>query len=219
MLTPPAPAELTAKEQKKLNRLRDLKQKLERGEHVQNRALATWLGKEAVADIEHRWQGELDARAELEHKPPEIKEYERRLKQANFTYAKAEGASERHKKYSGKFYNKSDDHYERVLEYIQGEISVDPSLQDWLDRPAIYEAGDVGTGPDYSGMPRVITSRSAENQSDGSMHGTRITKRACKLEAVDQAINALENKVVWTPEHEAAQSANLKDMLAKLKAK
>lgn len=216
MSTPPTPANLTAKEQRTLDRLHDLKQRLERGEHVQNRTLQTWMGAGAVQQIEQRWQDEKDSRPKPADKPPEIVEYERRLKRANFVRAKAESKTARINKTSNKLGEQSEHLYEHALEYLQEQVGVDPTLQTWLDRPAIVEPGEAGTGIDFHSMPRVITSRSMENQSDGSFTGQWFTKRDIKIETVDQAISALENKL--TPEQEADLAAKAKDMLKALKS-
>jgi len=217
MSKPPTTAKLTADEQLTLDKLRDIRSALERGEHVQNRRLTRWLGEHAVKQMEQRWQMEKDSRPKPKDKPHAIVEYERRLKRANMAYAKAEGASSRGKKNAHELYDKLDVEYERTLEYIQEQVDVDPSLQLWLDRPAIVDFGDTGTGIDFESMPRVVTSRSMENRSDGSLTGQWLTKRDVKIEAVDQAISALANK--QTPEQEAKQAAKLKDLLKSMKSK
>lgn len=216
MSTPPTPANLTAKEQRKLERLRDLRRKLERGQHVQNRTLKTWMGNDAVQQIEKRWQDEKDSRPKPADKPPEIVEYEHRLKRANFVHAKAESKTARVRKTSGRLHNQAEHEYENALEYIQEQVGVDPTLQTWLDRPAIVEPGEAGTGIDFHSMPRVITSRSMENQSDGSFTGKWLTKVDIKIEEIDHAISQLENKL--TDEQEADQAAKAKDMLKALKS-
>jgi len=208
--------ELSTKEQRTLNRLHQLKQKLERGEHVQNRTLKTWIGIDAVHDMEQRWKDEKDSRPKSEDKPSEIVEYERLLKRANFVRAKAETASSRSKSNAGALYNKVDTEYERALEYIQEQVGADSTLQTWLDRPAIVAPSESGTGIDFNSMPRVITSRSQENQSSGVFHGEKLTKRDIKIEAVEQAISALENKL--TDEQEADLNAKVKGLIKGLRS-
>jgi hypothetical protein len=215
MSTPPTPTNLTAKEQRRLERLRDLKRKLEHGEHVQNRTLETWLGADAVEEMKQQWDIQLETRAELKDKPPEIVEYERRLKRANFAYAKAEGASLRSKRNAKKLYDKCEHEYENLREYLEETLDIDPSLSVWFDRSPEISFNKPGTGIEFHCMPRVITSRSMENQSDGTMYGNHRTKRDIKIEAVDQAISALENKL--TEGQEANQATKLKDMLKQIK--
>lgn len=206
----------TTDHSKRIKKLQEIREKLIAGEEVANRQLKTWLG-EYFAEIAKGWAAEQDMRLKPEDKPDVIREYERRLKQAGFQYAKAESASSRGKPYAGKFYNKTDTAYEHALEHLQEQVSLDPSLELWLDRTSDNGPDTVGTGIDFHSMPRVRTSRSMQNQSAASVNGYVSSKRDIKIEVVDRAIEALSAKPSEISTEE--KSSKLKDMLKALKGR
>ena len=89
--------ELNPEESKRLNKLEAIADKLKRGENVQNRQLQTWLSEEEYEQLEYDWKEQLVLRSELKDKPSELKRYEDKLKQANFSYNRAEGYSSKGK--------------------------------------------------------------------------------------------------------------------------
>ena len=201
---------------KRIKKLQEIREKLLAGEEVANRQLRTWLG-EYFKDVAQEWACEQDMRLKPQDKPDAIREYERRLKKADFQRAKAESASSRGKTYAGKFYNKADVAYERALEHLQEQVSLDPALELWLDRTPDNGPTTSGTSIDFHGMPRVRTSRSMENQSQASVTGYVRTKRDIKIEVVDRAIEALTAEPTDSPD--AEQQAKLQDMLRALKSR
>ena len=60
---------LTTEETERLNKLKALADKLERGEYVQNRQLQTWLSVDEYAQIEAERQEQLELREELNDLP------------------------------------------------------------------------------------------------------------------------------------------------------
>jgi hypothetical protein len=57
---------------------------------VQNRQLQTWLTEEEYERFEAEWNEQLALREELKDKPEELERYEDKLKQAIFSYNRAE---------------------------------------------------------------------------------------------------------------------------------
>ena len=203
---------------RRLSALIDIRDKLRAGKHVQNRRLQTWLTEDQFNAIKEGWEDELSQRFDAANKPDAIKEYERRLKRAHFVRNKAEGASQRGKKNAGKLYNAADLAYERVLEYLMEIDEADPSIQFWFDRPLDWSPNSM-LGIDFDSMPRVVTSRSLENKSNGLMSGNKQRKSDIKLAVVERAIQDLQNpKPEMTEAETQALEAKLKSMLNKLKS-
>ena len=65
--------ELTTEENKRLNKLEAIADKLKRGENVQNRQLQTWLSEDEYIQIEAEWCTQKNFREELKDKPAELK--------------------------------------------------------------------------------------------------------------------------------------------------
>lgn len=86
------------KSSKKLISLKGMLDTLTRGEHVQNRQLATWLSEEEYAQIELEWSAQKDLREELKDKPDDLKRYEDKLKEAIMMDNRMQGYRSRGKK-------------------------------------------------------------------------------------------------------------------------
>ena len=179
---------LTTEETKRLNKLEGIANKLKRGENVQNRQLQTWLNEEEYEQLMYEWQEQLELRSELKDKPSDLKRYEEKLKQATFSYNRAEGYSSKGKHSTAKkFYNKSERLCEDALEILQEILHYDSSLRVWFDRDISFEAGS-GLSADIVSLPRLVTSRSNEKLSDDS----RLTSKQCvKLAVVERAISSI----------------------------
>ena len=201
---------------KRLKKLQDIREKLVSGEAVANRQLKTWLG-EYFDEVARNWAEEQETRLKSSDKPAVLREYEQRLKQAHFQRAKAASASSKGRRSARKLSNDTDVAYEHVLEHLQEQVSLDPSLGLWLDRTPDNGPDTVGTGIDFHSMPRVRTSRSMENQSVASVTGHVRSKRDIKIEVVDRAIQALS--ATPTEITQEQQSSKLKDMLTALKGR
>ena len=81
--------------EKRINKLKQVLERLSRGEIVQNRQLKTVLGIEDYARYCDDYREQEQLREMLKDKPDEIIEYERRLKAATFAYSKADYKSQR----------------------------------------------------------------------------------------------------------------------------
>ena len=97
---------LTTEENKRLNKLEGIAEKLKRGENVQNRQLQTWLSEEEYEQIEYEWQEQLELREELIEKPSDSKLYEEKLRDATVNYNRVKGYSGKGRPTAKKFYKK-----------------------------------------------------------------------------------------------------------------
>jgi hypothetical protein len=105
--------------EKRIDRLKQVLERLSRGEIVQNRQLKTVLGAEGYARYCYDYREQEQLREILADKPKEITEYERRLKAATFAYNKADSKSiKRQHKSASKMFNYTDTLFERLAEYL-----------------------------------------------------------------------------------------------------
>ncbi|WP_170528538.1 hypothetical protein [Ruegeria arenilitoris] len=161
--------------------------KLESGSNVQNRQLRTLLGEEGYARFLDEWREQLELRETLAQKPKVVVEYERRLKEATFAYAKADAASGqgRHKA-AKKLMAVSDAKFERLLEFLEENFEGHAGLECWLDRSVRFDAGhEPSLCPDA--FPVVVTSRSLRNKGGGLLSMKR-SKLQVKIDAVERAL-------------------------------
>ena len=188
--------ELTAEENKRLNKLETIADKLKREENMQNRQLQTWLSEEEYELLEYEWQEQLELRNELKDKPSDLKRYEDKLREATFNYNRAEGYSSKGKHNTAKtFYNKSDRLCEDTLEILQEILHYDSSLRVWFDRDISFEVGG-DLSADIVSLPRLVTSRSHEKLSDDS----RLTsKQSVKLAVVERAMHNIGRDAAPAP--------------------
>ena len=82
-------------QEKRIDKLKQVLERLSRGEIVQNRQLKTVLGAEGYARYCYDYREQEQLREILADKPKEITEYERRLKAATFACNKADDKSSR----------------------------------------------------------------------------------------------------------------------------
>lgn len=185
--------------------------RLKQGKNVQNRDLKTWLGAELYANFESMQRGQAELREELATKPAEIVEYERRLKAALFSDNKAEGYSTRGKaKAAAKARHKAEVLFEHALEYLQELVEADPALQMWFDRATDWTIdGEVSACA--ASMPRVVTSKSADNRG-GGITSRKQSVREMKIYAIEIALAqmAADETVNGEMSAEAKRAAMLK---------
>ena len=81
--------------EKRIDRLKQVLERLSRGEIVQNRQLKTVLGIEDYARYLDDCREQEQLREMLKDKPKQIVEYEKRLKAATFAYSKADDKSQK----------------------------------------------------------------------------------------------------------------------------
>ena len=159
--------------EKRTYKLREVLERLSRGEIVQNRQLKTVLGAEGYARYCDDCCEQTQLREMLGDKPKEIVEYEKRLKAATFAYSKADNKSQKGRsRTAGKMFGVSDTLFERLAEYLSENILGHLDLETWFDRPLATGAEDsFGLSPDS--FPQIITSRSLNNKGGGYLINKR----------------------------------------------
>ena len=94
--------------EKHIDKLKQVFERLSRGEIVQNRQLKTVLGTEGYARYLSDCEYQKYLRSMLKDKPDAIVEYERRLKAATFAYSKADYKSRKGHRTAKKMFGSSD---------------------------------------------------------------------------------------------------------------
>jgi len=194
----------------RLAKLHDLLARLKRGEIVQNRQLQTWLGEQGFKEYEDSWSNTVDQRNLLSRKSGTIIEYEELLKKAMLLYNRGEAASQREMRSARQLHAKAQTAFERALLYLEEQLSIDPSLQIWLDRQCDFTASNYPSLDPFS-VPRAITSRSLDNQS-GPISEKIDSKRQCKIRAIETEIERIQNPTLQMSDSDIA------DKLEKLTA-
>ena len=179
---------LTAEDSKHLSKLEAIADKLKRGENVQNRQLQTWLSADEYEQIAAEWDTQKLFREELKDKPTELKRYEDKLKEAIMMRNRADSYHRKGKKSAAyKLDSKCESLCEDALEILQEIVAADASLQTWFDRHLDFEHGSL-IDASLGNLPRLVTSRSIEKQSDDS----RLVKKIdVKIGVVERAIYSI----------------------------
>ena len=192
-------------QEKRIDRLKQVLERLSRGEIVQNRQLKTVLGAEGYARYCYDYREQEQLREILADKLKEITEYERRLKAATFAYNKS--TKGQHKSAS-KMFNYTDTLFERLAEYLSEKIAGHLDLEAWFDRTVeTTPENSFGLSPDS--FPQVITSRSLNNAGGGHLVNKR-TIREVKIDAVKAILEELT-----APEQETV--VDITDQMARFK--
>jgi hypothetical protein len=213
-------------------RIKELMRMLEKGLEVAKRDFDIAVGKDFAKLYKQRWAEQQELR-KIEV-PGEVKEYEQILQEAVMWHGRLDAYSGRNPK-TGKLIinrkqitddmkNKTDGLFERAYEKLQEIIDADKSLITWFDRDIDFSFGsNIDISPTQ--MPRVITSKSLENLSQGqlkTMHNWQ-TMAEVKLAVLSLALEELDKQERTAEEIEAElkqnqqQAEKLKEMLAKLK--
>jgi hypothetical protein len=198
-------------------RLRSVLEKLRRGKIVQNRQLRTLLGEDGYARFLDDWQDQQAVRQTLAAKPDEIIEYERRLKKATFAYSRGDAESGKGRYFKAKkLLGIADTEFERLIEYMDEKFTGRADLESWLDRPVHYE---MNYKPSLCpvAFPSVVTSRSLNNLGGGLLNEKQ-TKRQVKIDAVERALEEMEQGAVDEVEAEVAKRLAAAVRLKKLNA-
>ena len=120
---------------KHIEKLKQVLERLSRGEIVQNRQLKTVLGTEGYTRYLSVCGYQKHLRAMLKDKPDEVIECEQRLKAATFAYSKADYKSQKGHRSAKKMFGASDTQFERLSEYLTEKIAGHHDLEIWFDRP------------------------------------------------------------------------------------
>ena len=213
-------------------RIKELMRMLEKGLEVAKRDFDIAVGKDFAKLYKQRWAEQKELR-NIEV-PEAVKEYEQMLQEAVMWHGRLDAYSGRNpkvgkvivnrKKVMEDTKNKTDGLFERAYEKLQEIIGADKSLMVWFDR-GIDFSFNTHLGIDPVRMPRVITSKSLENLSQGqfkTMHNWQ-TMAQVKLDVMALAFEELAKQERTAEEIEAElkqtqqQAEKLKGMLAKLK--
>lgn len=179
-----------AADDKRVEKLKAVLERLRGGKNVQNRQLRTLLGEAAYAQFEDEWREQVELRETLKNKPDEVVEYEQLLKQATFAYSKADAASRQdRRKAAAELFSISDTQFERLAEYLRGHVAGKADLETWFDRSVHFDASNTPNGS-AENFPRVITSRSLRNRGGGLLNVLR-TKQQVKIDAVERMLDEL----------------------------
>ena len=199
-------------QEKRIDKLKQVLERLSRGEIVQNRQLKKVLGAEGYARYCYDYREQEQLREMLGDKPKEIIEYERRLKAATFAYNKADNKSVKGQhKTAHKMFNYTDGLFERLAEYLSEKIAGHGTLETWFDRPLATSAEDsFGLSPDS--FPQIITSKSLKNMGGGYVNTLR-TIREVKIDAVQSMLDELTAPEQEIVVDEIAQMARLKKLM------
>ena len=185
----------------RLLKLREILAQLEQSMPVAKRKIAAWLEQD-YERVEEQWEQQLQLRQELKDKPLAVNVYERLLHKANFWEARAQRASKNgHKSYAA-LRSRADSAFEKALEYLEEQHSLDYSLQQWFDRDLDFSA-DGALNCCAGAVPLAVTTRSADRQGDG-IKGAMLTKREVTIGVLESVIRELERELtVSTQEIEA----------------
>ncbi len=212
-------------------RIKELMRMLDKSLEVLPRDFNNAVGKEFAKLYKQRWAEQQELR-KIEV-PSAVKEYEQMLQEAVMWHGKLDSYSGRNPKVgkvivnrikkADEIKNKTDGLFERAYEKLQEIISEDKTLAVWFDRDIDFSF-DSDISLDSDGMPRLITSKSANNLAKGrlqALHGWR-TKAQVKLDVMALALEELVRQERTAEEIEAELKQNkqraetLKGMLAKL---
>ena len=201
-------------QEKRIDKLKQVLERLSRGEIVQNRQMKTVLGAEGYARYCYDYRGQEQLREMLADKPKKITEYERRLKAATFSYNKADNKSVKGQhKTASKMFNYTDTLFERLEEYLSEKIAGDLDLEAWFDRTVeTTPENSFGLSPDS--FPQVITSRSLNNAGGGHLVNKR-TIREVKVDAVQRVLEELtapEQEIVVDTTDQMARFKRLRNL-------
>ena len=200
-------------QEKRINKLKQVLERLSRGKIVQNRQLKSVLGTEGYARFLSDCEYQKHLRVMLKDKPDEIIEYERRLKAATFAYSKADYRSQKGHRSAKKMFGASDTQFERLSEYLSENIMGHPELEIWFDRSLTKCLGDsFGVSPDS--FPQIVTSKSLKNTSGGYSHYMR-TIREVKIDAIEailEELTALERETVVDTTDQMARFKRLRQL-------
>ena len=110
-------------QEKRIDKLKQVLERLSRRKIVQNRQLKSVLGTKGYARYLDDCHVQEQLREMLKDKPKEITEYERRLKAATFAYSKADNKSQKGRSRTAKkMFGASDRLFERLSEYLTEKI-------------------------------------------------------------------------------------------------
>jgi len=195
--------------EKRAEKLKNILFRLKSGQHVQNRMLKTWLTDAEYSQLQSYLEYSKGIRDTLKDKPYEVVEYERIMNKGLLIYGQADQLSLKGNRAAAKkLFSSAERELERALEYLQDMIGLDQrnTLGMWFDRDPEWSVNN-NIGPDPLSMPRVVTSRSTENQNPSHV----MTINEVKCMCVEYTIDDLNN-----PQTDHASERNIEKKLQSL---
>lgn len=200
----------------RLQRVKKLIAKLDAGVDVQARDLLSAMGEELYREFEQTWTEQQQLKAK--GKPDLLAQYERLLKKAVMAHGRLDALSSKPESARASLTalrRQCDRDFHAAREALEEAIAADPSVLAWLDRRVdLAPDGDISLDP--TGMPRVVTSKSARNLSGFANQFGVLTKRQMKREFLVRAEQQL-NTICGSDSAAVVDSLALKEKLAKLK--
>lgn len=198
------------------DRLIELIGRLKGGTDVATRDMRSVLTDAQYVEFEERWDEQRRLRIEAKDKPSSVIEYEQRLKKALFEDSKADrwsrarsaGKTQVSRQTVDQAVSRAKTEFERLLEFLEEQTSLDPGLHLWFDRALVFGLNG-GLTPDRDGVPQVRTSKSLGRVGSAGLAGTQ-RKRTVKLEVLENALEHLRS--------ELARKRSIELQLAKLDA-
>lgn len=193
-----------AEKKRRLKRLKELKARLRIGEDISRRDLKNALTNSEWEKFEEQ-NSFIDRENETldEERPSELDSYLKKLRQADFYYARAESTNvsnrsridEQGKNGRQRLYAKAQRAYEQALEELDSQLNradpyIENQIRSWLDRDFDYSTENA-PALDPIQMPRIRNSRSQHNDKDNRLNKFE-RKRQNKIDAVANAIASLK---------------------------
>jgi hypothetical protein len=172
--------------EKKCARINLLINRLDAGEDVSRSSLARVLTPKEMSSLDEGWKAEKASRKKP--KPQEIKKYERMLRVGVLLYGRYEATHQKMTAYNSKAMIEEAQHkMEKALEFAVELVQINSSFRMWFDR----DPKDADFGAPAS-MPRVVTSKSHDNQSHCKSVPFANSKRDLKMEVLCEALAKLQ---------------------------
>ena len=174
------------KKEKRYARIEVLISRLESGEDVSRSSLARVLTPEQMVGLDESWKTERASRNEP--KPSEIRHYESLLGQGVMLYGRYEALHQTLPAHESiRLIRLAESEMEKALEFAVELVQIESSFRMWFDR----DPKDAHCGAPAS-MPRVVTSKSHDNQSHCKSVPFANSKRDLKLAALYDALEKLQ---------------------------
>jgi len=171
---------------KKIKRINSLIERLYADSDVSRTSLKRVLTAKQFTELDKDWATEKASRKF--QKPGLIMTYESKLRRGLLLYGKYEATHHKLAAYdSRRLIESAESALGKALEFAQEMVQNTNSLQEWLDR----DPNDCD-GFTPASMPRVVTSKSADNQSSLKKAPCTYSKKQLKLIALQNALEELQ---------------------------
>lgn len=170
---------------KAIQRIEELLTACSEGRTVSRRDLSRVLSPSLLKEFDDAWKSEKSTRKEP--KPTGLVRYEALLKKGLLAFGQYEAKQKIVSEYQSKKLNQlAESALEKALLYAIELIQIEPELIVWFDRNPV----DVRS-IDPIGMPRLVTSKSAENQSTSRSRPMQQSKNHIKAAYLALALEEL----------------------------